>query len=141
MSIRAFALAAATLGLAGCVPPTQTTAEVAGVEWLLVGIEGQAVDWRASLRLEGDKASGQAPCNRWFASNSAALPGINLGEIGATRMACPDLAAESAYFEALQAMQRTEVDQGHLFLIGMEGRIMEFARDPNQPCLSCLARQ
>ncbi len=141
MSIRAFVLAAATLGLAACVPPTQNTADVAGIEWFLVGLEGQDIGWRASLRLEGDKASGQAPCNRWFASNTAALPGIDLSGIGATRMACPDLAAESAYFEALQAVQRTELDQGHLFLIGMEGRIMEFARTSDQPCLSCLARQ
>ena len=61
--------------------------------------------------------------------------------IGATKMACPDLAAESAYFEALQAMQRAELDQGHLYLIGPEGRIKEFATDPAEPCLSCLARQ
>ena len=56
-------------------------------------------------------------------------------------MACPNLKAESAFFEALQVMQRAELDQGHLYLIGPEGRIMEFARDPGEPCLSCLARQ
>ena len=141
MPFRAFALPFAALGLAACVPPTQTGGEIFGVDWILVGIEGQAVDWRASLRLDGDKAGGQAPCNRWFASNEVAFPAVAITRIGATRMACPELAAEQAYFETLEAMQRAELDQGHLFLIGREGRLMEFARDPGAPCLSCLARQ
>ena len=55
-------------------------------------------------------------------------------------MACPDLAAESAYFQALEAMQSAEITDNHLFLIGPEGRVMEFTRDPAKDgtCLSCL---
>lgn len=131
----------AALSLTACVTPALSDPEIAGVDWHLVGLEGQEVDWEASLRLDGDKVSGKAPCNRWFATNAAALPAVSIQSIGATKMACPDLAAESAYFEALQAMQRAELDQGHLFLIGPEGRIVEFATDAGQPCLSCLARQ
>lgn len=131
----------AALALAACVSPAMSEAEIEGVEWHLVGLEGQAVEWSASLRIDGDKVAGKAPCNSWFGQNSASLPSVAIGSVGATRMACPDLAAERAFFEALQAMQRAEVDQGHLYLIGMEGRIMEFARDPGEPCLSCLARQ
>jgi heat shock protein HslJ len=138
--VRLLALAT-TLSLAGCVPPAQSDTRIEGVEWFLVGVEGQAAAWRASLRLDGDKATGQAPCNRWFAGNSVALPGIALTRIGATRMACADLEQEQAYLDALQAMQRVELDQGHLYLIGAEGRIMEFVLDPGEPCLSCLARQ
>ena len=131
----------AALSLTACVSPALSGDEIAGVDWHLVGLEGQEVDWTASLRLDGDKISGKAPCNRWFGTNAAALPTIAIEGIGATKMACPDLAAESAYFEALQAMQRAELDQDHLFLIGPEGRIMEFAKGEDEPCLSCLARQ
>ncbi len=75
--------------------------------------------WTASLSFAADGAvSGQAPCNRFFASNAATLPAVSLQALGATKMACPDLAAETAYFEALSSMQRAEVDQGHLYLIG-----------------------
>ena len=128
------------VALAACVSPA-VSQDIAGVDWHLVGLEGQAVDWDASLRFDGDKVAGKAPCNRWFGSNTGTLPALDISGIGATRMACPDLAAESVYFESLQAMQRVELDQGHLFLIGAEGRIMEFATDPAMPCLSCLARQ
>jgi heat shock protein HslJ len=66
---------------------------------------------------------------------------LTLGPIRATRMACDQLDVETAYFEAVAAMQQSDLDQGHLYLIGPEGRIMEFARDAGEPCLSCLARQ
>lgn len=131
----------AALSLTACVTPAMSNDEIAGIDWHLVGLEGQEVDWTASLRFDGEKLSGKAPCNRWFATNAAALPAIAIKAIGATKMACPDLAAESAFFETLQAMQRAELDQDHLYLIGPEGRIMEFAKDENEPCLSCLARQ
>lgn len=131
----------AALTVAACVNPALSGTEIAGTDWHLVGIEGQEVAWEASLRFDGDKVSGKAPCNRWFGTNAAALPDLAIEAIGATRMACPELAAESVYFETLQAMQRAELDQGHLFLIGPEGRVVEFATDPAAPCLSCLARQ
>ena len=131
----------AAFALTACVTPALSNDEIAGVDWHLVGIEGQTVDWTASLRFDGDKVSGKAPCNRWFGTNAAALPDLAIEAIGATRMACPELAAESVFFEALQAMQKAELDQGHLFLTGPEGRVVEFAKDPEEPCLSCLARE
>jgi heat shock protein HslJ len=131
----------AALSLAACVTPAQSRDEIAGVDWHLVGLEGQATGWTASLRFEGDAVAGKAPCNSWGARNGATLPEVSFAAIRATRMACPDLQAETAFFDALQAMQRAELDQGHLYLIGPEGRIMEFAPAPGEPCLSCLARQ
>lgn len=130
----------APLALAACVTPALSS-DITGIGWHLVGLEGQEVAFTAQITFEDNRFSGRAPCNRFFGENSAALPELSIQAIGATKMACPDLAAESAFFEALEAMQRAEVDQGHLYLIGPEGRIMEFARSPEEPCLSCLARQ
>jgi heat shock protein HslJ len=128
------------LALAACVSPALSD-DIAGVDWHLVGLEGQEVGWTASLRFEGAGFTGKAPCNRYFGRNGAELPVLDLQGVGSTKMACADMAEESAYFAALRVMERVELDQGHLFLIGPEGRIMEYARDPAEPCLSCLARQ
>lgn len=134
LSLLAFA------ALAACVTPALSNG-ITGVDWHLVGLEGQDVAWDATLRIDGDKVSGQAPCNRYFSTNTAKLPKVSFAAMGATRMACADLAAEDAFFAALQAMQRAELDQDYLFLTGPEGRVMEFAKDRAAPCLSCLARQ
>jgi heat shock protein HslJ len=139
--MRPLALLCATLSLTACMSPAQSEPEIEGVDWHLLGQEGQAVDWKSTIRFDGAKVAGKAPCNHWFANNEATLPRVVLTRIGATRMACPELDKEQALFESLGAMQRAEMDQNHLFLIGPEGRIMEFAKDPREPCLSCLARQ
>lgn len=136
------ALIAAPLLLAACVTPALTEDAIDRGEWALVGIGGQDVDWGVTLAFAGDGFSGQAPCNRYFGQTGAALPALAIDSIGATRMACPDLDREQAWFETLKSVQRAEMDQGHLFLIGPEGLVVEFVRDPaKDPCLSCLAAQ
>jgi heat shock protein HslJ len=132
-------LSLVALALSACVGPALSD-DIATGEWQLIAMEGQPVTWTANLALAADgKVSGQAPCNRYFGTNSATLPDLSLGALGATKMACPDLAAESSFFEALSAMTRAELDQGHLFLTGAEGRVMEFVRDraAGAACLSC----
>ena len=74
----------AALSLTACVTPALSDEEIAGVDWHLVGIEGQKVDWTASLRFDGDKVSGKAPCNRWFGTNAATFPDVAIAAIGAT---------------------------------------------------------
>ena len=58
---------------------------------------------------EAGKITGQAPCNRYFADQSAPYPWFSAGPIGSTRMACPDLAAESEFFATLESMTLAEV--------------------------------
>lgn len=131
-----------SLSLTACVPPAQSL-EILG-EWHLIGLDGQAAPGKLSISFAADgKLSGQAPCNGYFGSYSGQLPALGIGALGATKMACPELAAESALLAALQATQSAEVSEGHLFLIGAEGLVLEFVRDPatDDTCLSCLARQ
>lgn len=139
MPIKPAALTLATLLAAtACVAPGQAE-PLTGTEWHLVGIEGQRAPAPLTLIFAEDgKVAGQAPCNRWFAKNGATLPALSLAGIGATEMACPDLAAEQIYFEALAAMQRVEQAETHLFLIGAEGRVLEFSAKPGDDlCYSC----
>ena len=129
-------IAAVTLSLAACAPVMAT--EIGG-EWHLVGLEGQRAPAPLSITFTTDgKVSGQAPCNRYFGSYSGTLPTLTLSALGSTRMACDALDVESVYFEALGAIQRAEFAENRLFLIGPEGRIMEFSRAEDEvTCLSC----
>lgn len=110
------------------VPP-----EYIAPQWMLVAIDGQPAPARATIELiEPGRIAGQGPCNRWFAGQSGALPEFRAEAIGATKMACPDMAAEAAFFDALQAMTRAEVTGPvTLTLTGPEGRSMEFTRPLN----------
>lgn len=130
-------LPALTLALAAACTPALAT-EIGG-EWTLVGIDGSRAAAGTTIVFATDgKVSGKAPCNRYFGSYSGELPEIALSALGATRMACDALEAEAAYFAALQAATHAEVAEEHLFLIGPEGRVLEFARDPDdETCITC----
>lgn len=132
----------APLVMMGCISPA-ASGEITGQEWQLIARQGEPVAWTATLALGADgTAYGQAPCNRFFGTSTATLPALALTDLGATRMACPDLAAESDYFQALAAVTMAEIRQGHLFLTGPEGRVLEFVRDrvADETCLSCTDR-
>lgn len=129
-------LPALALCAAACTPAVAT--EIGG-EWTLVGLDGSRPSAAATIVFATDgTVSGKAPCNRYFGSYGGDLPEIALSPLGATKMACEALEAESAYFAALQAVTHAEVADEHLFLIGPEGRVLEFARDPDdQSCITC----
>ena len=124
------------LALAAASPAMAT--EIGG-EWHLVGFEGQRAPAPLTIifTTEG-KVSGKAPCNRFFGSFTGALPEFSLSPLGATRMACDRLDVETEYFRALQVMTRAEVTDEHLFLIGPEGRVLEFSRsEDDETCFTC----
>lgn len=118
---------AALLLLAACTPgETGPTEAALARDWRLVALNGQAV--RATLDLsEAGKAAGQAPCNRYFATREGTLPDFRLAGIGATRMACPDLAAETDFLNALGAVRTAALEEGRLILAGPDGVRLEFA--------------
>jgi heat shock protein HslJ len=108
-------------------------------EWQLLAIDGQVVDFPATLTIgaEGEIA-GKAPCNRYHGRNLVDLPELNLGPLMATRMACDRLAEEQAYFDTLSQMTRVDQpDARTLILTGPDGRSMEFADDLNSTLTRC----
>ncbi|VAV89674.1 FIG00992850: hypothetical protein [hydrothermal vent metagenome] len=99
----------------------------AQANWRLVEIDGQPFNARATLDFTDEGAlSGQAPCNTYSGKQSAPYPWFTAENIVVTQMACVDLAAETAYFEALTAMTLSEVSGGTLILSSYEGREMVF---------------
>ena len=99
-------------------------------QWRLALLGDAAFPAEATLDLaESGRISGQGPCNHYFADQPATLPDFAPGPIGATKMACADLAAEVDFFTALAAMTRAEVnDDGVLVLRAPAGRRMAFTR-------------
>lgn len=93
----------------------------------LVAIDGAAFAASATIDLsQAGRIQGTAPCNQYFAGQTAPYPWFEAGPIGATRMACPDLAAETAFFEALGTMTFAEVLDDTLLLSNSDGREMLF---------------
>ncbi|WP_151718069.1 META domain-containing protein [Gemmobacter serpentinus] len=120
---------AATLSLAACQPTSEATpsSEAVAKEWQLVGFSGDSLPPRVTMDLrEAGKASGQAPCNRWFGAVEGSLPDFRIGQAGATRMACPDLEAEGAFLTALGQISTAAIEGDKLILTGSDGVRMEF---------------
>jgi len=132
---RFMAAALAALLPMGCMQAaaTEVPSEYLAIEWLLVAVDGQPAPARATIDFATPgRISGQAPCNRYFATQSGDLPEVRLSDIGATRMACPDLAAEADFLAQLAEMTRAEVTgPTSLLLTGGKGRSMEFVRPMN----------
>ena len=103
------------------------------IEWKLVSIDGAPFMATGKIDLSAPgQITGQGPCNRFSASYDGALPDFRPGPVVATRMACPDLDAESAMFAALAQMTRAEVTGPvTLLLTGPKGGSMEFLRPLN----------
>ena len=103
---------------------------VAGIDWQLSAIDGQAVEASvlASLRIKADDTVfGKAPCNSFAFRNKGTLPVVRLGAIDATRMACGTMAQEGAFFDTLAVVDLAALggDQS-LILTGPEGRSLKF---------------
>ena len=114
--------------LAGCwQDETLTGYGAADRLWVLETLDGATFDARAELQFpEKGKITGRAPCNNFFGEQTAPYPWFEAGPIGATRMTCPDMAAETAFLQALAAMTLAEVAADTLILSTEDGREMVF---------------
>lgn len=114
-------------------PPDETLRRygAADREWHLVTLEGAPFKATATITFpKRTQITGQGPCNRYHATNSTPYPWIEVGPIASTRMACPELKAESAYFTALRAAR----------VVVIEGDTMTMSAE-EQPLLVFKARE
>lgn len=122
------ALFLVVLMVSGCAKD-ETLAAFAGDagDFALISIDSLPFEGRATINIsEAGRISGQAPCNRYFATQTAPYPWFELGPIGATRMACPALDLEQTYFDALVKMTLAEISGGTLILSNDAGLRMIF---------------
>ena len=130
--IRLAATLALLTGLWNCVgdePGDESVAGhgAAGVTWALSELDGAPFAARATLGFpEAGRIAGQGPCNRYSGEQTVPYPWFATENITSTRRACPDLAAEQAFFAALAAMTLSEVAGDVLILRDDTGREMVF---------------
>ncbi len=93
-------------------PSTQPDPDsLVGTSWQLEDLGGAGVIDNSMATLEfpeSGKVAGLGSCNRYFGSVEIAGESIKFGQMGSTRMACPEavMNQESKYFKALEAAER-----------------------------------
>ena len=120
--------AAAFLTLKDMRPIADSNADtpITGTDWRPVSIGDQVVagDTRLHLRFEVDgKLNGSGGCNSFFGSYTLGESGIDIGPIGATRMACPEpqMELEAKFFLALENAEKIESRANRLVLLDSAG--------------------
>jgi len=128
MRFMIYLIVPAVFALTGCAnDETLSSFTAPEAEYALVSLDGVAFAETATISFPNPgEVAGQAPCNRYFASQTLPYPWFGLEGIGATRMACPSLEAEAAFFDALENMTLAEVAGDTLLLSNPSGRQMEF---------------
>ncbi len=95
--------------------------------WLLTEMDNAPVSRRITLKFpEEGRISGQAPCNKYSASQTVPMPWFEIKGFGATKMACPDLNLETQYFGLLQKMTYAEVAANVLILSNDNGPMLVY---------------
>lgn len=126
--MKTLAVLFSALAVAGC-PSDETVGAYGAADrvWTLTEIDGAPFSQHATLTFREDgKIAGKAPCNSYSGAMSAPYPWFETGPIAVTRMACPDLEAETAFFAALGEMTLSEVSGDTLVLSTENGREMVF---------------
>ena len=126
-----FKVAAIALGIlmagAGCTTADEPAMpQLAGTTWRAETIMGRPViDASAStITFEADgRVHGGGGCNRYFGSSTVDGERLAFGQLGSTRMACPQalMDQEARFFQALQSAERWTIDEQGLLLIYSSG--------------------
>ena len=100
-------------------------AELAGSEWrpVRLGSVDVAPDAKAFVQFRsGGELAGQGGCNRFFGRYRTDGDKIEIGPIGATRMACPEpvMTLEASFLAALEAARTWQRDRTSLVLFDAE---------------------
>ena len=114
-------------GLALLAAPDETISGYADREatYVVTELAGQPFEASASVRFpEPGLVQGRGPCNAYSASQNAPYPWIQIDPIMATKVACPDLAAEDAFFAFLSGATLVEVSGPVIILTNEAGETL-----------------
>ncbi len=119
-------LAFAVFKIQGRVSSATTGAEFTGIDWRPTSIAGDTVpdDTEQFVRFEVDGSiSGHGGCNRFFGALKSVDGGIEVGPLGATRMACPEpfMSRELAFLDAVQKTRKFDSRKEGLRLLDENG--------------------
>ncbi|MGI9222156.1 MAG: META domain-containing protein [Woeseiaceae bacterium] len=106
---------------------------MAGLDWrpVMIGDLAVAADTSMFVRFAVDgSVKGNGGCNNFFSTLETTDDGIAMGQMGATRMACPPdvMSQEQAFLQALQAAARFEMGDDSLQMLSADDTLLaEFA--------------
>jgi len=130
--VRCLTVAAALL-TAACVTSAPLDMAAPSGAWRLAAMDGAAPPSpeAPSITFEGERVSGFAGCNRFFAAieSDPSADGYFSG-IGSTRMACPDpaMSLEARFLQRLGQTRSVRVVDGALVFFGAEeAELLRFA--------------
>lgn len=113
--------------LSACADETISAYARPGATYHLTHLDGAPFPATATIEFpQKGVAHGTGPCNTWSATQTVPYPWIELGPIAATERACPDLASERLFFDALPEMTVAVAENGILTLSNDAGREMTF---------------
>lgn len=95
--------------------------KLAGVKWELETLDGKEVKIQAdksALSIQFNEAekrvNGLAGCNRFFGTYEMEGHKLKFSHVGSTRMACPDMEMESAFFQMMDNTDSYEIKNNKL---------------------------
>lgn len=105
-----------------------------GPMWKLVSMEGipaaalEGEEDAFTLLFSADDMSvgGRTNCNLFFGNYEAIDGTMAFGEMGMTRMACPDMEYEDAFMRMLESVDGFTIEGDHLSLLGNEKTLATF---------------
>lgn len=128
------AAGAAAVLLSACCACRKGSPKIANLEaddWRLIEYLGEAVPTDKAVTLTFDAAEktiyGQAPCNNFFAGYSLyenADHNIEIANVGATRMYCPDTEIEDGFVGRLTDIKRLKIEGNRLLMLDGEGNLV-----------------
>ena len=127
-----FAVAALLLAMTAC-DGGKTGATLEGTTWKLSKMEGIPAE---AISAEADfftLMSGRTNCNRIFGKYQLDGDKLDLGNLGMTRMACPDLQYEIRFAKALSEVERYEISKSTLKLYAGDGKLLAEFRPVVEP--------
>lgn len=112
----------------------QNNKPLEGTVWKLSSMEGipasaiEGEDDAFTLLFNGEEmlVSGRTNCNRFFGSYNAADGALAFGDMGMTRMACPDMQYEDAFVEMLDKVDGFSIQGEELTLFGDQQALASF---------------
>ncbi|MDH4047369.1 MAG: META domain-containing protein [Gammaproteobacteria bacterium] len=126
-----FLAAIAFVSLKGMRPVAELSAsnEITGISWQPLSIGGDPIAVGSAMRLQfglDGKLTGHSGCNGFSGDYSRDAESVEIGPLGATRMACPDreTTLENRFFDALQRTVTAESRAGRLILSDADGKVL-----------------
>lgn len=131
---RIFVAAAVVLALAACGRSSKQNLPLEGPVWKLTHTAGIPAEilgtdddaFTLEFHAADTLVSGRTNCNRFFGRYETQGRALSFGELGMTRMACPDMEYEDRFVEVLRAVNAYEISGSELKLCNDREVLAEF---------------